>query len=518
MLPHGGFMLRKLFGYLSLCFGVAVLAPAASADDLLQHLHRLPQVKAENVPAISLQAGRPTLVKLWASWCPQCLAQLGQLEELAGMAEFSGVNLLAVASPGVLGEMPRQEFDHWYQALTQSTATAVDEQGMLVAAARVQVYPSWLLLDGQGSLLRVVKGSLDATQLAALLANPGLELAGGNASAVQAAGNTNQLQEPQTMHSKDIYLAGGCFWGVEAYFQRLPGVLAAVSGYANGTSRNPSYELVVTGNSGHAETVKVSYDPAQISLDQILRHYLRIIEPASLNRQGNDIGSQYRTGVYSLDRHEQAQIAAALLRLQQQLVQPVMVENQPLQAFYPAEDYHQDYLDKNPRGYCHVDLGMAEQPLAAPAPPAFLVDDYQRPPDEVLRRVLTPAQFQVTRENATERAYSHDYDQLYAPGIYVDVISGEPLFSSEDKFDGACGWPSFSRPIAPQAVTEHEDLSYGMRRIEVRSRMADSHLGHVFNDGPKERGGLRYCINGYSLLFIPQQDMAQLGYADWLKE
>src|SRR5690606_3939625 len=136
----------------------------------------------------------------------------------------------------------------------------------------------------------------------------------------------------------------------------------------------------------------------------------------------------------------------------------------------------------------------------------------------VLRRVLTPAQFQVTRENATERAYSHDYDQLYAPGIYVDVISGEPLFSSEDKFDGACGWPSFSRPIAPQAVTEHEDLSYGMRRIEVRSRMADSHLGHVFNDGPKERGGLRYCINGYSLLFIPQQDMAQLGYADWLKE
>ena len=509
----------KLWRYILIWLAGFFALPLLAADDLFEYMHDLPQVKASGVPQVSLQQGRPTLVKLWASWCPLCLAQLGQVAELAQDAEFAAVNLVSVASPGQLGEMPRQQFDSWYLQLAQArTPVLLDEAGTLIAAGRVQTYPSWMLLDANGNLLRVIRGGLEREGLLALLANPAAPLQAGQASsAAPAQQSTGQAEETMTMHTKEIYLAGGCFWGVEAYFERLDGVVAAVSGYANGNTENPGYADVVRHNSGHAETVRVTYDPQQISLEQLLQHYLRIIEPGSLNRQGNDRGTQYRTGIYSNDRHEQAVIAASLLQLQQQLEQPVMVENLPLEHFYPAEECHQDYLEKNPRGYCHVDLNLAAQPLpnALPRPP-FLADDYRRPPDGVLRRLLTAAQYQVTRENSTERAYSHDYDRLYEPGIYVDVVSGEPLFSSSDKFDGACGWPSFSKPLQPEYVTEHADFSYNMQRIEVRSRMADSHLGHVFDDGPQELGGLRYCINGYSLLFVPQAQMAERGYAAWL--
>lgn len=492
-----------------------LLMPLLASADLLEHLESLPVTQqASAVPAARLQPGRPTLIKLWASWCPLCLAQLDQVEQLSRDSDFADINVLGVASPGVLSEMPRQEFDSWYAGLGQNTPVLLDEQGHLVAAGRIQTYPSWMLLDEEGSLLRVVRGGLDRQQLLTLLQDPAASLAPGQTSKEPPA--KLQKQENKTMHSKDIYLAGGCFWGVEAYFERLPGVIEAVSGYANGSTDNPTYADVVKRKTGHAETVKVSYDPQQISLEQLLQHFLRIIEPDSLNRQGNDRGIQYRTGIYSNDRHEQALIAASLLQLQQQMQRQVMVENLPLEHFYPAEEYHQDYLQKNPRGYCHVDLNMAQQPLAQLPQPAFLADDYRRPDDEVLQRLLTRAQFQVTRENATERAYSHEYDSLYAPGIYVDVISGEPLFSSSDKFDGACGWPSFSRPMQAQYLTEHQDFSYNMQRTEVRSRMAGSHLGHVFADGPKELGGLRYCINGYSMLFIPREQMQAKGYGAWL--
>ena len=322
------------------------------------------------------------------------------------------------------------------------------------------------------------------------------------------------------MNTHTIYLAGGCFWGVEAYFQRIPGVVDAVSGYANGQTENPSYEDVVRRNTGHAETVQVIYDADRLSLDDILQYYFRVIDPTSLNQQGNDRGTQYRTGVYYTNPAEQAVIAAALTREQRKHSQPVVVENLPLKHFYEAEEYHQDYLIKNPNGYCHIDIRKADEPLPGKAQPVkkepakkgFDAASYRKPSDTELRRMLTPAQYNVTQKGGTEHAYSHAYDHLFAPGIYVDVVSGEPLFSSADKYNSGCGWPSFTRPIEKAAVTEHDDFSYNMRRTEVRSRAANSHLGHVFPDGPRDKGGLRYCINGASLRFIPLERMDAEGY------
>lgn len=487
-----------------------ILSTTAMGQSMTNYLQTLP-ASSGSAP-VEIQAGQPTLVKLWASWCPQCLSELRSSQELAVDPDLAEVNFVTVVSPGHLGEQQVAEFNEWYQGLDYpDLPVLVDASGTLLAASGVNVYPSWLVLDEQGKIARVEKGSLDKDDLLAMINDFDAPLSIATAPVKTAKNQASDA--PQ----KDIYLAGGCFWGVEAYFERIEGVTVVTSGYANGRTDSPSYHDVIYKNTGHAETVRVTYDPARISLNTILQHFFRIIDPTTLNRQGNDKGTQYRTGIYSNDAQTQAEVAAALAELQTQTDKPVVVENLPLINFYTAEDYHQDYLAKNPGGYCHVDLRLASKPLASePQVPAYLTDNYQKPSADVLQRILTPAQYQVTQENATERAFSHAYDRFYEPGIYVDVVSGEPLFSSKDKYSSGCGWPSFTKPIHEQALTELEDLSYNMRRVEVRSRIADSHLGHVFPDGPRDRGGLRYCINGYSLLFVPQEQMVEQGYADWL--
>lgn len=320
-----------------------------------------------------------------------------------------------------------------------------------------------------------------------------------------------------------IYFAGGCFWGVEHYFQQLDGVVTAVSGYANGKITNPSYEDVIYRETDHAETVQVVYQPQIISLEELLAHFFRIVDPHSLNRQGNDIGRQYRSGIYSESQHDQAKIAAALLSLQAQFEQPVMIENRPLAQFYPAEEYHQKYLVKNPAGYCHINPQLALEPLTdeelAITRPGYLQDrSFKAPSREALQQILTPAQFAISQQDATEPSFTHIYNDIYRPGIYVDIISGEPLFSAKHKYDAGCGWPSFTQPLISKNISELEDLSFGMKRTEVRSSNANSHLGHLFNDGPQEQGGLRYCINGNSLRFIPLEKMAELGYEEFIEE
>ena len=327
------------------------------------------------------------------------------------------------------------------------------------------------------------------------------------------------------MNTKTIHLAGGCFWGLEAYFERIPGVVDAVSGYANGKTKNPSYEDVSHRGTGHAETVKVTYDPERISLDDILRYYFRVVDPTSLNQQGNDRGVQYRSGVYYTDPAERATIEKAFAEEQKKHQKPLVVESLPLDNFYEAEEYHQDYLAKNPNGYCHIDIRKADIPLEKPAATAPAQTDangepvidatkYHKPDAAELKKKLDAQAYDVTQNSATERAFSHEYDHLFAPGLYVDVVSGEPLFSSADKFQSGCGWPSFTKPINRAVVTEHDDTSYNMHRTEIRSRVADAHLGHVFPDGPKDKGGLRYCINGASLKFIPLAEMEKAGYGD----
>lgn len=331
-----------------------------------------------------------------------------------------------------------------------------------------------------------------------------------------------QKQEEPMMNNDNlhtIYLAGGCFWGIEAYMKKLPGVRDTDVGYANGNTENPTYEQVCYDNTGHAETVKVVYDPALISTEQLLDGFFKVVDPTSINRQGNDRGSQYRSGIYYVDEADKAIAESAAARQKEKYKDPVVTEILPLNQFYLAEDYHQDYLDKNPGGYCHINLNatdefIGEEGLGMSDDLSVLIrpEDYPVPDDQVLKEKLTDIQYQVTQNNDTERPYTNEYAATFDKGIYVDVVTGEPLFSSEDKFESGCGWPSFSKPIIPEVVTEHTDTSFNMKRTEVRSRAGDTHLGHVFDDGPKDLGGLRYCINSASIRFIPFDELETEGY------
>ncbi len=306
---------------------------------------------------------------------------------------------------------------------------------------------------------------------------------------------------------KEIYLAGGCFWGLEKYLSLLPGVVDTEVGYANGKTENPSYEDVCRRGTGHAETVKVVYDPDKISLGHILFMFFDVIDPTSLNRQGNDIGTQYRTGIYYADKADFPVIEKAMENLKGKYSKPIAVEVKPLENYYSAEGYHQEYLDKNPDGYCHIGPMAFEKAEKAFVDPSL----YEMPSEEELESRLSDMEYHVIRNNGTEPPYQNEFFDFFKEGIYVDIATGEPLFSSTDKYS-ACGWPSFTKPIDPSAVWEKTDLSHGMIRIEVRSRVGNNHLGHVFTDGPKEKGGLRYCINSAALKFIPKEEMEGEGY------
>ena len=306
----------------------------------------------------------------------------------------------------------------------------------------------------------------------------------------------------------EIYLAGGCFWGMEKYIASVRGVKATEVGYANGKTANPTYQEVCYNDTGHAETVKVVYDASIVPLDFLLDLYYSAIDPTSVNRQGGDTGTQYRTGIYYTDQADFETIKQSILKLQKRFEKPVAVEVKPLENFYPAEEYHQKYLDKNPGGYCHIKPENFAKAASAVVNPA----KYNAPDPETLQKNLNDIQFAVTQQSATEPPFRNEFFDHYRPGIYVDITTGEPLFSSSDKFESSCGWPSFSKPIDPNVVREKDDLTFGMVRTEVRSRVGNAHLGHVFEDGPQEKGGLRYCINSASLRFVPKEDMEKEGY------
>jgi peptide methionine sulfoxide reductase msrA/msrB len=305
---------------------------------------------------------------------------------------------------------------------------------------------------------------------------------------------------------------------VESDYEKLPEVKDVVSGYMGGTIDNPSYNQVSSGNTGHREAVKVVYDPSKTTYRDLVLHLLKHTDPTDAGGSFYDRGEQYASAVYYQNDEEKLIAENVIKEVNESNVfdKPIVTSIEPAGTFWLAEKYHQDYYKKNSLRYNYYRKGSGRDAFIESVWEDSIWKNFQKPSDEELKETLTPLQYKVTQKEGTERAFNNEYFDNHEDGIYVDVVSGEPLFSSTDKFDSGTGWPSFLKPIDKDFVTEHSDYKLIIKRTEIRSKYADSHLGHIILDGPESNNKIRYCMNSAAMRFVPRESMETEGYADFL--